>query len=578
MKRFLSIFLAVTMILAMLPTAFAAVDETTGAVTYEFNAARSDGTTTYLDGKSGTLAEAYMNYPENPADAGEKWAYLGTTIAAAANVKYGFCYVTSTQLWTGNAAIGEWVALKIYVPKTGTYNVSAKGYQRKTYSKSADLYVAYMNDDLKTKLGADASSRTPNTTTYGTASAGERSGASSFEYLGIPETAKVGSVSFYGSSSSGVEKDLITGVEMNLTEGDNVVLFKATALNNDGTAAAGMHPSSMTLTPVSEETTDEPEEVTENISFVATSNVGEGDMMSVEAENFTYDDFTDSIPVGTFVKVTAPEKPGYEFKHWVRGSADNGVYVSDNPAYSFTALTHTFLTAIYENVSNEGDNTATVEFYNGNGQYLDKAVSTVGGTVSVPDKAKAPAMTGFEFANQWRTEDGVFDASAPLAKKLTRAVAQFNTPSTTFTITCGEEEVPLTYGSKHTFTSNNPVYWTRESAVVGYGTSYTHAAWDTTEITTSKTGELAPVVLLDDTKKDGAYMIEYNAAGKEILEVGIVFGGEGVNIGSCSSKATSQHKNQHGQFTAKPYGTESSARGYMIYEDTDGSYKVIYSE
>lgn len=561
MKRFLSIFLAVTMILAMLPTAFAAVDEATGAITYEFFAPGTE--TIVLEDRDGIKNAEYTEYDSAN---GRDWAYLGTNWTTTTKIMISMRPGENGYLNCGaNNPRNSWIAFKIKVPVSATYTVSGTAYHYANGSAAMGVYIAPMND----KFSAG-------TTIYGTVSDGERTGATTFgTNLGIdPEADLIATVNIRDSESVVVRSiswpDDSNSVYMKAGE-DYLLIF-----NQGQNKNKGLTPTSITLTPVSEETTDEPEEVTESISFVATSNVGKVDMMSVEG--FTYEKFTDSIPAGTYVTVTPKEYTGYEFKHWVRGSADNGVYVSDNPAYSFTALTHTFLTAIYENVSNEGDNTATVEFYNGNGQYLDKAVSTVGGTVSVPDKAKAPAMTGFEFANQWRTEDGVFDASAPLAKKLTRAVAQFNTPSTTFTVTCGDKEKQLTYGSKHTFTSNNPVYWTREGAVVGYGTSYTHAAWDTTEITTSETGELVPVVLLDDTKKDGAYMIEYNAAGKEILEVGIVFGGEGVNIRSCSSKATSQYKNQHGQFTARPYGTETYARGYMIYEDTDGSYKVIYSD
>ncbi|MBQ9984853.1 MAG: S-layer homology domain-containing protein, partial [Oscillospiraceae bacterium] len=247
LKRTLSLILSICMLISLLPATvlFAGAEDGDGAITYEFNCART-GTTTYLDGKGGAWNATYKSYPADPADAGEKWAYLGTTIAAAANVKKGFCYVNATQLWSGNAAVGEWVALKIYVPETGTYNVSAKGYQRKTYSESADLYIAPMTADLEAKLTEG------NETTYGTAAAGVRTGASSFEYLRIPDTAKVGSVSFYKNVSDGVEADLITGAVMSLTEGDNVVLFKATALNHEGDAAAGMHPSSITLTPISQ--------------------------------------------------------------------------------------------------------------------------------------------------------------------------------------------------------------------------------------------------------------------------------------------------------------------------------------
>ena len=333
-------------------------------------------------------------------------------------------------------------------------------------------------------------------------------------------------------------------------------------------------PYSLSLTKV--ETAEEDATVSKPISFVATSNVGTGDMMQVSG--FEYDNFIDEIPAGTYVTVSAPEKDGYEFKHWLRGSRDNGVYISNESSYSFTALTNTFLTAIYEKKADESDNTAVVEFYNGNGQYLEKKTSTIGGTVALP--TAAPALTGFEFANEWKTESGAFTAETALTDKLTRAVAQFDVIDTVFNVTDKRDGAVynLSYGDKKTLTSDEAVYWVRDNAIVGYGKSYTYAAWDNTEISTSESGELVPVVLLDSDAKDGARMIEYNAAGKNVIEVGIVFGSvSGVTIDSCNSKATSQYKKQHGQFTAKPNGTETYARGYLIYED-DGAYKVVYSK
>ena len=73
-------------------------------------------------------------------------------------------------------------------------------------------------------------------------------------------------------------------------------------------------------------------------------------------------------------------------------------------------------------------------------------------------------------------------------------------------------------------------------------------------------------------------MIEYDAGGKEIVEVGILFGDSAeITVDSCEYKATSQKKLNHGQFTAKPNGDETVARGYLIYND-NGAYKVVYSD
>ncbi len=546
--------LAVCMMIAFIPATGATEAETTTAPTYEYVFSK-DNLSPATTGSLYRMADA-VNAEFVDKEKGYSWKPLGNGTAAQSSAFYANGYNYSVS--TGSKIGGNGTLFRITVAEDGVY-VPTVNYFMYKWGSLVKVYLS------STEIAdSETSGKYVEATVKGNDKEVLFTGEFSTYETGITTQYQVTGNKKFENERIVLEKDKNYYLVFSI-DGENTS-------NDSGTNYNYYQLYSFTLTKVGDLEV-QPEEVTEDISFVATSNVGEGDMMTVKG--FTYDEFTDSIPAGTYVTVTPKEYPGYEFKHWVRGSADNGVYVSDEPAYSFTALTHTFLTAIYENVSNEDDDAATVEFYNGNGQYLSKATSTVGGTVALP--TEEPEMTGFEFANQWKTEEGVFDASAPLAKKLTRAVAQFNTPSTTFTITCGEEEVLLTYGSKHTFTSDSDVYWLRDETVVGYGKEYTHAAWDATEITTSETGELVPVVVLDDTKKDGAYMIEYNAAGKEILEVGIVFGSDGVNIGSCSSKATSQYKNQHGQFTAKPYGTESSARGYMIYKE-DNTYKVVYSK
>ncbi len=47
-------------------------------------------------------------------------------------------------------------------------------------------------------------------------------------------------------------------------------------------------------------------------------------------------------------------------------------------------------------------------------------------------------------------------------------------------------------------------------------------------------------------------------------------------IGSFYAKAT--EKTGSGQFTAKPNGNETVARGYIIFRDANGSVRVIYAD
>ncbi len=205
-------------------------------ITYKFvvDGVRSTGQVVH-QAYDGTFDRAYKEYPASPADTGANWAYLGTTARKAIDEAYGFAYTDGRFTRSANANAGEWLAFKIKVPQSGTYTVSAAGFKKKTFSAGADLYIAPLTDDLKAKLAEG------NTEIYGTVVGGVREGAPGFEALGIPETAKVGGVAF--NENLGAVGDIISGVKMPLTAGDNVVLFKATA----GTAA-GMTPASLTLT------------------------------------------------------------------------------------------------------------------------------------------------------------------------------------------------------------------------------------------------------------------------------------------------------------------------------------------
>ncbi len=269
---------------------------------------------------------------------------------------------------------------------------------------------------------------------------------------------------------------------------------------------------------------------------------------------------------GDEVEIEAPEIEGYTFRHWVRGADENGEFVSAEPSFTYKLITNTYLTAVYT----KNTTAPKVEFFNGNGEYIT-TVEVVEGTVAAPS---APSLTGFKFIDWYTAKDKLLSETT-LDKAVTQAVAVFGDTDDTYTV---DETENLKYDEKITKTYNYPVVWYRDSVRVGYGSTYEYFVWDDVEKITYVEGTAQPLVVLDKKVKNGAYMIEYDAGGKEIVEVGIIFGnGNNMTVDSCMYKATSKKNANHGQFTAKPAADEyANARGYMIY--LDGSeYKVVYS-
>ncbi|MBQ6901935.1 MAG: hypothetical protein IJN71_02870, partial [Oscillospiraceae bacterium] len=298
---------------------------------------------------------------------------------------------------------------------------------------------------------------------------------------------------------------------------------------------------------------------------------------ATSVEPNTIDVIGNSYTRGQRVTVTADKIPNYTFRHWVRGTADKGEWVSADEEYTFTLATNTFLTAVY--TPNAADNAKIVEFFNGNGEYItEKTVEN--GSVTLPSD---PKMTGFSF-KQWivdRINDvSVVFENVNIQAALTRVVAEFEDTEDTFTVD-GDADLKYDAAVIRNSASGNEVAWYRDGNLVGYGTSYKYNVWaGVGEITQGAITTKAPVVYLDPTVKGTARMIEYDAGDKEIVEVGILFGdGTNMTVDSCMYKATSQKSGNalHGQFTAQPADDSYTiAKGYLIYRD-GSAYKVVYS-
>ena len=345
--------------------------------------------------------------------------------------------------------------------------------------------------------------------------------------------------------------------------------------------AGEVYINSLTLTAeIENEPTNTPTELTGNITF------GAGD--AIQYKKTTDTEFktlaANGVDSTSFVagdSVTVKVTDTINFAGWVRGTEDNGVWVSSDAEYTFSIISPTYLTPIWTSAPAEGSK--KVEFWNENGAYIDSSDVT-DGMAEVP-ATEDVKLAGYTFSGWWtdaQTQltltDGAVNVSA-LSDAIIRAVAKHNAVNS--------------FGTPIFKTNANATHWKRGGVTVAYGTDYTFYQWNGVPTITACEGnvEKNPLVVLDSTPVDGTYMIEYdkgNAA--EIVEAGILFGSDDdINIGSTDgSKAASQRNgvdadegddNGHGQFCAKP-NTESNydyARGYLIYRGTDNKLYVIYT-
>lgn len=323
----------------------------------------------------------------------------------------------------------------------------------------------------------------------------------------------------------------------------------------------------------------DPAITTNTVSFYATTH-GADVALTINDGEYAQDTSYGEIPANTTVTLTAPtDIEGKTFRGWMRGSEDNGVWLTNANEISVTLVSNTFLTAVYDVA--ETENEATVEFWNWSGQYLgSKTVDkeTKFGEVTEPD---IHDLTGYEFAG-WSVADN------EIVSGLTRAVAQFTKSAGNYNVTIpenvgGAASGAYEFDTKVTLTSENPVYWQRDGKTVDYGAEYSFYVWDSTKISISDKGNSAPKVILDKHDDYGTYMIEFDkgeAANMRILEAGILFGND-PKVNSFDSKAVASGRDlTHGQFTAKANTTNggaSNAVGYIVYLD-GGIARVLYAK
>ncbi|MBQ2839749.1 MAG: Ig-like domain-containing protein, partial [Oscillospiraceae bacterium] len=295
---------------------------------------------------------AIANIKESSIDttASNAWSYVGkSNIGTGALDDAGLQFRVNSSDLFGNAAY----VLKASVKNPGIYNPTV-GWTAKPFCSIVDTYivpVAYA--DAKWNMASPAAS----------------------DIIADPGVTRIASVDM----SQGEYK---TGNPIKLSEDEYYILVGISALGNgnDSQGRAYGYIKSLTL-----DYEGELYEAVENPYIaLATSTSIDPNTINVVGSDYTR---------GTEVTVTAPDKSadGYTFRHWVRGTAENGDWVSSDPSYTFTLATNTFLTAVYTETAAE--DAKIVEFFNGNGEYITEK-TVVDGKVTLPAD---PKMTGFKF-------------------------------------------------------------------------------------------------------------------------------------------------------------------------------------
>ena len=589
MKRLLSIILTITMFGALIPSVFA-VDET---YKYEFyNSSWFERGNPVAQKRTFQTAATYYHSLTTESLEDVEWEYIGSSTSTSEGISTSDTpNKTNYNMVVGNfntyatravaKSAGEWIAFKIEIPKSGIYTVDVKSYLYTSATTDVDVFLLPASAKVSVGgytgelVGAFADSRVYGTYSEVFASDGvkyacKRENAKSFDEFAFstidPDEYKVidsGNTYKRQSTSTakteGIQSISASSAEIEVTAGIYVLLVRA---NEVGEINIG----SLTLTSVAEEETTSTE-LTGNISFAAGADIqykiAEETYTSISANN------TVQIPVASSVTVKVTDTE--DFAGWVRGTKDSGVWVSSDPEYEFYIMSPTYLTPVY--TTPEETATHAVEFWDENGAYVDTITATNGKAV-LPTSGYG--VVGGSLNGWWIDEETQLLEGDIVAEGITRAVAQYN------------------YGDfgKSIFNSDDSAkYWKRDDITVAYGSEYTYYQWNGAETITFGTEaiEKNPLVVLDSTPVDGAYMIEYDKGNaSEIVEAGILFGSTAeIHIGSTDgSKAASQRNgvdenvdDGHGQFCAKPNAKGSSdyARGYLIYRGTDNKLYVIYT-
>ena len=434
--------------------------------------------------------------------------------------------------------------------------------KKTTEIKSSDIGDMYLNGITLDGDGADEANYVPMISSLtATEIDGTTTVSAVAELMSDGEAATGVTYSYAVADDDDADKaEIINGnVVKGLANGTATIIATATASEAKGGLSSSKS-IEVDVTVPAEEPEDEPEAAPTIVNYgvfvneKACAAVVTANGVALDA---TTGSKTGSLTPGEALTATASDTDDYTFRYWVLGSAATGRYYSSEKSVTVNPYANIALTAIY---TAKNDGAKVVDLFNYNGEFL-KTLTDLSELANVK-----PTMIGYTFDSKWLLADETeLTAQTELTAPVTQAVAKYTKKQGY------EEEV----------TNNNSTYgWTRNGKLVTYDKNYTFLTWlnEVGEIV-ANTKEVTNKIPLAVLESNGnAYMLEYDKGAYEVVEAGILFGENAEpTVDSAYSKAKVKVIKAHGQFTASPMGTETNARGYVIYKD-GSDYKVIYAD
>lgn len=531
---------------------------------------------------------------------GKNWRYYGMSDSLYAKYETNFAYART--LYYGvqiQAAADEYVQFAVNVPDAGVYKFDIKFWATPVCAKTTSLYFAPASSE--NKMSADK--ELEGVSMRGDVSAGAEGSA----FAGTVNVPSPGEYVITMKSSAGAMQPreiTLTGVEptgitaetesktiklggksaitvKSVVDGINYILANHGAdfndsnncvtIGSDGTITAKAEGETVISVSAVGFNTSIPITVYHPNAKIDEATTSKLYISAPEGAEIDGAGIVSDVAIGTARTVTAPEKIGeLEFKYWK--DIITGRVLSTDAEYSFTVGSNTKIEAVYA----EKANGYLVEFANANGEVISSSYKNTGDAITAP---ALPSLTGFGMAREWSRYPSVVGTSN------VQSVAIYDDPAANISITVenGSGSGNYAYNDKVTVTASdgNFSYWKRGEQIVSFDSTYSFYAWDSATLTAvfgEDVSDVDPSVILDDSVRTEngrfAYMSELvGFDGKTVIEHGIIFGSEGLDIDHCQYKAVA--KGTSGQFSSY---TESSlkARAYAIYRD-GADIRIAYS-
>ncbi|MDO5477945.1 MAG: alkaline phosphatase [Clostridia bacterium] len=340
----------------------------------------------------------------------------------------------------------------------------------------------------------------------------------------------------------------------------------------------------------------EPEPVAENITISFTPATG-GSI------------YYDSNPVGgseSFVQgeeitLKAVPEEGSEFKAWI--NASTGKIITTDEECTFTAYTNRKLLALF---ADEASDDVFVSFISKNNQYIYYSYLAKGTDVStVAPSPEKMYVSGYSW-NGFIPQPAVVNANTDYKGSYTKNPDTYEIKISGGADKKGNTEIALGYNSSCTVIANAPdsgkvfTGWLINGRLASLNPEFTFYVFGdmTLDATFGTSSDDVPfVTLLDITNwLNGSYNMvsltgtSYLPEGCTFSEAGILYvkaetdsetlvlENEGKKVSDKEIKRTSVSENQMFKLSASYTETGLTARGYLVYLDSDGERQVIYTD